>query len=84
MKQYDLYQIDETRREDKTGENTENTLIRYFFPEDNKIVNRTGNFKETFYKITPEKIAKTIRKSIRLRNALKQCYWDRYCSEIQV
>jgi hypothetical protein len=82
--QYDLFQIDETRGEDKTGENTDNTLTRYFFPDDNKLANRKQNLNVTFYKITPEKIEKSLRKPIKLRNSLKQCYWDRHCTEIQV
>jgi hypothetical protein len=84
MKQYDLFQIDETKREDKTGEMTDNTLIRYFFPEDNRQGNKQGSALENFYKISAEKIASSLKKPIKLRNALKQCYWDRHCSDLQV
>lgn len=82
--QYDLFQIDETRGEDKTGENTENTLTRYFFPDDNKPRKGSQNNYTKLIKITQEKIGKSFRKPIRLRNSLKQCYWDRSCGDIQV
>jgi len=84
MKEYDLFKIDETVREDKTGSNTDNTLLRYFFPEDLNSVTKTLSSKLEINRMSEEKIEKSLRKPIKLRNALKQCYWDRNCTEIQV
>jgi hypothetical protein len=93
---FELSEIDETRGEDrteKTQENNDCTLMKYFFPEDNsklEISNKnqknvqTENVKQpapqnipNSNKILPEKLEKMFRKPIKLRNALKQCYWDR-------
>jgi len=82
--QYDLFEINETKAEDKTGDQTDNTLIRYFFPEDNKTGNKTQNSLDQFNKITAEIIEKSLRKPIKLRNALKHCYWDRNSADVQV
>lgn len=95
---YDLFTIDETRGEDKTGENTDNTLMKYFMPDDtnsnsnmismrkdkNEVISGTGvSSSNTITKtdnsnnLSIEKIEKAFKKPIKLRNALKQCYWDR-------
>jgi hypothetical protein len=92
---FELSEIEETRREDrteKTGENADNTLMKYFFPEDNsRLEIGTKNLKSSRSdikqqapqniphtpKVTPEKLEKMFKKPVKLRNALKQCYWDR-------
>jgi hypothetical protein len=84
MKEYDLFKIDETVGEDKTGNNTDNTLIRYFFPEELSSTTKNQSSKLEINKISEVKIEKSLRKPIKLRNALKQCYWDRNYTESQV
>ena len=85
---YDLSEIEETRGEDRTketNENGDNTLMKYFFPEDiegSKVVsiNHAKDNKEKKNipcEGRPEKVEKMFRKPLKLRNALKQCYWDR-------
>jgi hypothetical protein len=56
---------------------TDTTLMKYFLPEE---INSTKQFfskKPGAEKLPPEKIKKFFSKSIKLKNALKQCYWDR-------
>jgi hypothetical protein len=80
---HELTQIEETIREEKTkAEGMDNTLIKYFFSEDVRATMTTINNEEK--KITPEKLSKLFNKNIRLRNALKQCYWDRSTTNMQV
>jgi hypothetical protein len=56
----------------------DNTLTKYFFPENEKSnkqreITRTNENKI----ISLEKMEKMFKKVIKLRNALKQSYWDR-------
>jgi hypothetical protein len=93
---YELSEIEETRGEDrieKTQENNDCTLMKYFFPEDNSKLEITNKNQKNSRaesakhsapqrnpeskKIQTEKFEKMFRKPIKLRNALKQCYWDR-------
>ncbi len=80
-------------RIEKHGENNDCTLMKYFFPEDNSKLEITNKNQKTSReenikqpapqsnsqskKIQLEKFEKMFRKPIKLRNALKQCYWDR-------
>ena len=72
-RKYDLEEICEAINEDKTKE-SEDTLMKYFFAEDTRI----SKNKQSKSIITMEKIEKMFKKPIRLRNAVKQTYWDRH------
>jgi hypothetical protein len=56
---------------------TDTTLMKYFLPEEINNTKQTKLDKPRPEKLPPEKILKFFSKSIKLRNALKQCYWDR-------
>lgn len=53
----------------------ENTLVKYFFPEGEKRSEK--NDKKMKKSISFEKVENYFKKPLKLRNALKQCYWDR-------
>jgi hypothetical protein len=72
----ELSDIEETQREDRTketGDAIDNTLIKYFFPEEKNEKKNVTKEK----KLAPVKLEKMFKKPIKLRNALKQCYWER-------
>ena len=87
----DFSQIEVNLEYDRSNvDNMDNTLMKYFLPEDNLIAKeekeiknkmKTGehnNLYDTSRKLLSEqKIEKFFGKQIKLRNALKQCYWDR-------
>ena len=85
----ELTRIDERRSEERTkdgveikmdltSDNHDNTLNKYFFAEESSRKNNIPK-KSNLHspKITPEMVDKLLRKPIKLRNALKQCYWER-------
>ena len=83
---------DEQRDEKQRGDQTDTTLMKYFFPEENmnrpiqehNIRQGTPTTQKTFEKMNPEKIQNFFRKPFKLRNALKQCYWDRQPLPVKV
>jgi hypothetical protein len=66
----------------KTDEKMDNTLIKYFFTDEKTERKVQENKQANNGKITIEKIQKFYRKSIKLRNALKQCYWERQAVKV--
>jgi len=62
--------------------NLDNTLMKYFFTEDNKNTLTTIKTSNNDKIISAEKLEKVFKKPIRLRNALKQCYWERNILEV--
>ena len=72
-RKYDLEEICEAIHDDKTKEG-EDTLMKYFFAEDTRI----SKIKQNKSIVSIEKIEKMFNKPIRLRNAVKQTYWDRH------
>jgi hypothetical protein len=72
-KKYELEEIRETFLEDKTREEG-NTLMKYVFLDETKLMALHNNDNY----ITIEKIERTFKKPIRLRNTKKASYWDRH------
>lgn len=70
---YELSAIEETQGDERTKLG-DNTLMKYFFPDEQQ---KSKVMQKEEKKLTPEKLEKMFRKPIKLRNALKQCYWDR-------
>ncbi len=95
---YELSDIEETRGEDrtnKTNENCDNTLMRYFLPEENTRIENDFRRPPSFKMSTIDeslasragKVEKMFKKLLKLHNALKKCFWDRQsvnCSGPQV
>lgn len=64
---YELEPINETKEGD------DNTLMKYFFADETKIIDKSNSHTRIDYEI----IEKMFKKPLKLRNSLKQCYWDR-------
>ena len=72
---------------DYDRDNADCTLMKYFTPEDNqekdsrdKLItcdHMNEKYNTSRKLLSEQKIEKFFNKQIKLRNALKQCYWDR-------
>lgn len=70
-------QIDSFLFDDNTNINGDNTFTKYFIPEKEHVKREINQDHLNTNEIPFEKIERYFKKNLKLRNTLKQCYWDR-------